>query len=566
MIGMNAMPSHAGHKRVSSQWIRLSGWVRADRARAFFWFSLWLGVFLRLYVFAGGRMLWLDESMIALNLLTRSDAELFEPLNFLQIAPVGWLFANKLALQLTGSVDYGLRLVALIMGLGSLGLFAGLARRLFSMPVAASITLVFALSGLLVRYAAELKPYGSDIFFTLAVLCLVFLIWESSGQKARLYIGALALTGLIGLAFSFPLVYVLAGSVGLLIVRLWFGERRHDASLLAAAAVSWLVVFAVLMKMIYIGQAEGAGFRGGGVDHFFNRTGYAPFPPTRVADLVWYPRWAHHTAKFLFGEYSAYFGMILAGAGGVLMGRKRPWMLAIITAPLVLALFGSMLKAYPLYERLILFTLPLVLLLVAQSFEALRAELSARARLPVLAGALVAFAIGALFPLLDGLKTSPAFAKQDLGPALQIIAADYQPGDRLVVNTWAVPTYLLYRHRYGLEGTEWTIRSNGKMAGTCLASALGDLPFGTRIWSLEVDPGALPKTPARMPDFSAVFANSTYQMKTKFSAPEARLDLFLPASDIYAPDISDPRLCASDRDLLRELMGGQAPTMPPAGE
>ena len=561
MIQPTNMSSDGDDQSNPSLWERISHWMCTDPARSFFWFSLGIGVFLRLYVFAGGRMLWLDESMIALNLMTRSSAELLEPLNFLQIAPAGWLIANKFALEITGSVDYGLRLVALITGLGALGLFAWLSRRLFSLPVAASITLVFALSGTLVRYSVELKPYGADVFFTLAILALVMLIWETSGRKARLSVGALALTGLVGLTFSFPLVYVLGGSGGILILRLWLSGRRLDAALLVAAAVSWLVVFIALMKILYLVQAEGAGFGGGGVDTFFDRTGYAPFPPTSVTDLVWYPRWAHHTVKFLFGEFSAYFGLILAGAGSVLMARKRPWVLATIVAPLAFALLGSMLKAYPLFERLTLFALPLVLLLVAQTFEAIRAELSTRARVPVMAGAVFAFSVGSLFSLFDGLRSRPAFAMQDLGPALQIIEAEIQPGDWLVANTGAVSTYLIYRHRYGLENAAWLVLNDAENAGACLTNQLADMQPGEQVWSLNLDPLAHPKTPAAMPDFAEMLPGSTLSVQVIIADPQMRLDVITPNTPPQRNDLESLAGCEPQLDITKELLGGRPPAL-----
>lgn len=253
------------------------GLLRGIPARNVFWVGMCIGVLLRFYVFAGGRMLWLDESMIALSLMTRTSTELLQPLNFLQMAPIGWLWANQAVLEISGNVDYGLRTIALLAGLGALGMFGWLSRNLYSLPVSACLMLAFAVSGLLVRYSVELKPYGTDVFFTLAIVTLIWLILENRNKRSRLYIAALALAGLVAVLSSFPAVYVLGGCVGIAIVKLFLDRRRLDAVLLICAASIWLIVFVFLMKSVYISQADGAGFSESGIQSFLQYDGIRTF-------------------------------------------------------------------------------------------------------------------------------------------------------------------------------------------------------------------------------------------------------------------------------------------------
>src|SRR4051812_4588535 len=58
-----------------------------------------LGAGLRTAALASDRCLWIDESMLALNLLARSPAQLLEPLDWNQGAPVGFLMVAKLSVM-----------------------------------------------------------------------------------------------------------------------------------------------------------------------------------------------------------------------------------------------------------------------------------------------------------------------------------------------------------------------------------------------------------------------------------------------------------------------------------
>src|SRR5262245_19193615 len=57
-----------------------------------------LGIGLRGVALRSDRNLWIDESMLALNLIERSPARLLEPLDWNQGAPVGFLLLVKAAI------------------------------------------------------------------------------------------------------------------------------------------------------------------------------------------------------------------------------------------------------------------------------------------------------------------------------------------------------------------------------------------------------------------------------------------------------------------------------------
>jgi hypothetical protein len=87
------------------------------------WILISIGIVLRLIQYMINRSLWLDESFLALNIINRSFEQLFMPLDYGQVAPVGFLMVERLNVQLFGNNEYSLRLLPLIAGICSLFLF-----------------------------------------------------------------------------------------------------------------------------------------------------------------------------------------------------------------------------------------------------------------------------------------------------------------------------------------------------------------------------------------------------------------------------------------------------------
>src|SRR5437667_9329062 len=94
------------------------------------WVLIGLWVLLRIGRYADNRSLWLDEVFLANNLIHRSFAELFRPLDYRQGAPILFLLLSKLSITIFGNSEYALRLVALISGLATLPVLYSVAKRL----------------------------------------------------------------------------------------------------------------------------------------------------------------------------------------------------------------------------------------------------------------------------------------------------------------------------------------------------------------------------------------------------------------------------------------------------
>ena len=86
-------------------------------------FFLALGCLLRIVRYAQNLPLWSDECFLAVNFIRRGYADLLQPLDNGQIAPLLFLWAQRLVVDLVGFSECGLRLFALLCGLASVFLF-----------------------------------------------------------------------------------------------------------------------------------------------------------------------------------------------------------------------------------------------------------------------------------------------------------------------------------------------------------------------------------------------------------------------------------------------------------
>src|SRR6476619_7750032 len=77
------------------------------------------GAVLRVARYLSDRSLWLDESLLTINLMTRSYAALVKTLDYNQGAPVGFLWAERLMLDRFGDSEFTLRFLPLLVGVAS---------------------------------------------------------------------------------------------------------------------------------------------------------------------------------------------------------------------------------------------------------------------------------------------------------------------------------------------------------------------------------------------------------------------------------------------------------------
>jgi len=440
-----------------------------------------LGIGLRLLSLLSDRCLWIDEAMLALNLVGRTPRQLLEPLDWNQGAPAGFLLLSKSAIELFGVAEWSLRLVPFVgSAIGVLG-FAWLSRRLLAPQAAVMAMGLFAVSPFLISYAGECKQYATDAALTIGMFAAGVGLLHGETSPRRWLI--LAVGGSTAIWFSHPVAFVLGGIGSALFLDAVVAGDRGRAMACLAAIGSWLVSFGTcyLICLRQLGNNQYLLDYWGG--HFL------PLPPWSQGDLMWV---ADHFFGFI--AFPGGLGGTEVQAGGIaaalcLIGlaaliRER-WPVAVALAlPALLALGASGVNKYPFAGRLLLFLVPLLVITVARGAWLIATALGTGqplARVIILGLVFLAPAIESY----QGFRRPPRH--EQITPILDMLRDQWQPGDAVYVYYGAVPGVTFYTREHPLPPGV-ILGEEHRKERTRYRDDLGQLAGKRRVWLIFSHP------------------------------------------------------------------------------
>jgi hypothetical protein len=412
-----------------------------------------LGVWLRVWQYAGGASLWIDEVALAF-VIVHSDLTslLTAPLPYAQVAPPGFLLLQKLVVSSLGPSDQALRLVPLASSLLALLVFARLATSMLDHVGSTIAVLLFATAAPLVASGSLVKQYATDV--CVAVM-LWSLAWELISQPiTRRRAAWAALSGAILAWFSQPAVLML-GALGasLLVSTLVTSRSGRPAQSMLAVVAAWgassvVVVLASVSSVTpktreYLLDYWGAGF--------------PPKPYSRALATFW--PWDAVIGLLGPGGQAtlAYplptlYAVLAVGGMGILWRRKRR-AAVLLTAPLVLTLCAAVARQYPFSGRSITFLVPVAFMAIATAVDGMR-RLAHRYS-PALASLLVLFVLAPLvYPVA---ATPPVYVSEHVKPVLARLQAERHADDAIYVYYGAAPAITFYASQFGLERKSYVV-------------------------------------------------------------------------------------------------------------
>jgi hypothetical protein len=431
-----------------------------------------LGAALQLLRYCNGRSLWLDESLLALNVAHRSLWGLFDPLDYHQGAPLGFLALQKLATTLVGHSELALRTVPLIAALLSLFLFVRVARLYLqdqAVPIAVAL---FALSPALIRYSSEAKQYSSDVAVTLLLLWAAGKFASSLPTKANIL--SFSLVGAIAIWFSHPATFVLAGIAVTLLIRAYLEHDREALRRTVLIGATWALSFGIcyLVSLRHLRSDQAL------LDYWRNNL------PTHPLLSLHNLRWIADSFLQMFsdpGQLTDFLGaaFFIAGCLALVQGNRR--LCGLLLAPVAVTLLAAMVGRYPFGGRLLLFLLPLLALVTAQGLVWLASN-TGRFRREV---TIFLSTIVLLQPLLaDAHELTHPRRPEDVKPAIRYILEHQHAGDTWFIYHWARYQFWYYSDLYDLHPADVRI---GRDCGTdivCYTTDLDQLRGKNRVWIL----------------------------------------------------------------------------------
>jgi hypothetical protein len=308
------------------------------------WTIIGLSVAWRLARYAVDFPLRGDEAFLATSFYVRGFWDMVRPLEYGQIAPLGFMWCQHAVTCLLGLSEPALRFFPLLVGIATVLLFWRFAVGNLGRLTALLAVSIFSASYFPVRYGAELKPYGMDLFVSLALTSLGGAVLARP-ERARRWI-ALTAAAAPAVWCSYPSVFV-AGGIGLALTHRLV--RQPSARFLAGWAAygvllvgSFVAMFACCARPHFQAASWLAEIR----------MWTSAFPPltepwrlplwlldTHTGELLAYPFGGKHGASAL--------PFLLVLAGCLVLWRRRGEFLFLLLSPLVLTFVAAALHRYP---------------------------------------------------------------------------------------------------------------------------------------------------------------------------------------------------------------------------
>ena len=434
-----------------------------------------LGILLRFRQYFTGRSLWVDEAMLALNIVNRNFAGLFRPLDYDQGAPIGFLLVEKVFNLLFGRNEYSLRLFPLLLGLLSLWLFYLLLKRFTSGAALFIAFALFAINPRLIYYSSEVKQYIADVVVTIILLLVALQVFERPSRKS---LSLLAIAGLLALWFSHPSLFILAG-IGITLFFLYLQKRDYaNLGLVTGMGILWLANIGLLYSLTLGDLSQNSYMRE------YWQGAFAPMPPWLEWD--WYLTGIQKNMDTHFAiTHVAWIAMLLMLAGWIILFRTRRLFAIVLVWIFSITLLASFLQLYPSLERMVLFLVPIWLLLIGILLGFFNQNLRARPILSTLSMLLISgyFFYGAIPRTLEQFISPKYF--EHIHPSMEYLKESWREGDAMFITNGAVPAFEYYAPIYGLEGVSYTSSKRKDYENPdVILQQLESLDGSNRVWIL----------------------------------------------------------------------------------
>ncbi len=290
--------------------------------------------------------IWGDEAFVCANFLHRDYLGLTRGLDYSQVAPVLFLWLELTVVRLLGTSELAVRLVPLLAGLLSLGLFWRLARSTVTPPAAVLAVGLLAVARWPVSMCTFAKPYSFDLLMSL-ILLVPAVEWLRRPDRLMWLVLLTAATP-FALLGSYPAVFV-AGAVSLTLLPT--AGRSGWAARGLYVAMNLLTAAAFLASYWVVGR-EQLDPVAGTVNRYLQDYWADAFPPHSPWPLA---KWLVliHTGRMMAypvgdanGGSALTFLLFLGGAWAWWKSGRRALLVLALT-PFALNLLAAVLHRYP---------------------------------------------------------------------------------------------------------------------------------------------------------------------------------------------------------------------------
>ena len=423
-----------------------------------------LALVLRVKSYLLARPLFHDECTLAASILTRSIFGFFQPLAYDQKAPAIFMMLSKAVTSIFGIKVLAIKLVSLISGLVSIGLFYFLSKKVLSSKFSIVVSnFLFAINYQLIYYCQKFKQYSFDVCVFMASL-LIFSnldLEKISYKKCLLYS---LISGLLILA-SFPCIFVVGAYILFCLLK-----RVNLKKTLSFA--SPLVIFSLLYycKTLYnIHKTDLSTY----FDYW--QGGFLTLDLNKNIMLI------RENFNYFFDPNNfALIGFALFIFGLVLLIKNKFKTGEIILFSLLGVILTSFSQIYPMWQRMALYLLPIILLFICKPLDLVSAKRKTFSA--IFLAFFVLYFSKYNFSYVSGFLKPTAFSTNDAITIFPKLVKRYKGGDILVVNSSTEADVLYYSQVYGFKAQPVIAVPITQFDKEYYHSVMDSLPRGYDYW------------------------------------------------------------------------------------
>ena len=491
----------------------VSAVLKNSNFKKLIWAIIIVGIALRLAQYFYNRSLFIDEAALSLNLINRSFAGLFQPLDYDQGAPIGFLMVQKFLITLFGSSELILRLFPVAAGLIAILLFYLLIKDRFTSDILLIAILLFIVSNRLIYYSSVVKQYSPDVAVALA-LYLISCKYHSNSKtdlSSVIFFGAI---GAIAVWLSHPAVFVLAGAGTVIGIQALIKKDWISLARISLVYLMWMISFLLLYFVSLRGLTQNECLINFWEEHFI------PYPLAIKSSLKWFlsefTSYIKYSLGFNLGDFIGipvfkagefmpglsdlsgfrYIGVIfialLAFAsaitaticfllGGYSLFRKNSTLLFILISPALFTLIASIFRKYPFGSRFLMFLIPIayILIPVGMEFISRKFQTHYKAIFIVLAIVLLAYP-----SILAGYHLIRPRTVEEIKPILNYLEENKHENDVIYIYYGAYRACLYYEDRFSFGELEIVSGSEQRNHIENYIPELDKLMGNKRVWIL----------------------------------------------------------------------------------
>lgn len=457
------------------------------------------GIALRTVNYAGASSMWYDELTAALNVSERSYYQLLtQPLDYNQVASIGFLLITKFFTSVFGENDFTFRFWPWLCSVLSLYFYYQIARLYLKENALLAAFILFAFAGSGWFYAAQAKQYACDITSSLFLVWAALELYNIKLTLSRTIL--LSVAGFIFISTSMPAVALSGGLLCLLLLQFIYKTNQNKFRTFFIIAFTWAVACAwVAYHAKFVLNTDSVN----AMTTYWSR-GFVPL--TGVSDaFLWLINRVRNELGFFVYFFLADVWPAMKVFSTVLLLAAVPGIIKLIAtnkikgtillSPFFLAVLLSLLRILPYDTRVVLYASWPFLIAAVAGAEWL-SNVSFKKIHPSLAKVFIIL-IALPMPIIYLLepRERPPFYCQPAEPVLKELKNQLQPGDIIYVYYKARHAMKVYGHKQGI--------TNYKLSGFYDSTALyynqiDSLKGNKRVWFFTTH--WTPKRNGQLPD------------------------------------------------------------------